>query len=82
MEENEDEPPTNESVDLVNDNNQAVKEGCENNDENQIDNVLGESDDNMEGTVDSDSGGTEEAANVVPDEVGEEHEGPEGEAAN
>jgi len=82
LEENEDEPPTNESVDLVNDNNQAVKEGCENNDENQIDNVLGESDDNMEGTVDSDSGGTEEAANVVPDEVGEEHEGPEREAAN
>ena len=89
MEENEDEQlnlevkVNNVSFDLVpNANNQAVKEGCEKNDENQTDNDLGDSDNNMEGTVDSDSGGTEEAENLVPDEMGEEHDGPERESAN
>ena len=76
MEENEDEEIDlleKENFGEVNMNNQAVEEAREvligNNDENQADNVLGESDDNMEGSEEVNRVSTEDDENWAPNKV-------------
>jgi len=85
-EENEDEQINlldKENFGDVNMNNQAAEEDREeltrNNDENQADNVLGESDDNMEGIGDVNREDNEDDENLAPNEVIEELDGPDNE---
>jgi len=64
-------------------NNQAAEEDREdltrNNDENQADNVLGDSDDNMEGNEDVNGVDIEDDENLAPNEVVEELDVPDDE---
>jgi len=86
LEENEDEEIDlleKENFGEVNMNNQAVEEAREvligNNDENQADNVLGESDDNMEGSEEVNRVSTEDDENLAPNKVVEGLDGSDNE---
>jgi len=86
LEENEDEEIDlleKENFGEVNMNNQAVEEAREvligNNDENQADNVLGESDDNMEGSDEVNRVSTEDDENLAPNKVVEGLDGSDNE---